>query len=423
MKKVLVITYYWPPAGGPGVQRWLKFVKYFRDYGIEPVVYIPENPHYPLLDTSLLADVPKDIKILKHTIFEPYGLSKLISGSKTERISSGVITEKNQSVLERIMLWVRGNFFIPDARKFWVNPSVRFLGPILKEEGIETIITTGPPHSLHLIGLKLKERSGLQWIADFRDPWTSIGYHQKLKLTTSAQKKHKELEREVLNTADKIVVTSKTTKEEFQALTPRPIRVITNGFDWKDNTSISLDQKFTIAHIGSMLTKRNPLNLWKVLGELVQENADFKDSLQLNFVGVVGQDILDSLSEFGISEYASILGYVPHEEAVSFQQKSQVLLLVEIDSKETVGIIPGKFFEYLRAKRPILGIGPAHWEVAEMISETASGQFFDHANESELKSVLLNWFQRYKNNSLKVPAINIERYSRQELTRQFADYI
>ena len=423
MKRVLVITYYWPPAGGPGVQRWLKFIKYFRDFGIEPVVYIPKNPHYPLMDESLIADVPNDVKIIAHRIFEPYGVSKLISGKKTKRISSGIITERNQSALERIMLWIRGNLFIPDARKFWVNPSGRFLGPILKEEGIETIITTGPPHSVHLIGLKLKELSGLQWIADFRDPWTSIGYHQKLKLTTSAQKKHNELERKVLNTADKIVVTSRTTMQEFQGLTTKPIKVITNGFDRVERKPVSLDEKFSISHIGSMLTKRNPRNLWKVLGELVRENADFKDSLQLNFVGVVGQDILDSLDEFGLRAYANVIGYVPHEEALIYQEKSQILLLVEIDSKETIGIIPGKFFEYLRAGRPILGIGPENWEVAAMIAETASGAVFDHCQESGLKEVLLNWFQLFRENALTTSALNIERFSRRELTKQLADFI
>ncbi|MDC6405799.1 MULTISPECIES: glycosyltransferase family 4 protein [Maribacter] len=423
MKRVLVITYYWPPAGGPGVQRWLKFVTYFRDFGVEPVVYIPKNPHYPLKDASLLDEVPKDIKIIENTIFEPYGLSKLISGRKTKRISSGVISEKNQSVLERVMLWIRGNLFIPDARKFWVNPSVKFLEPILKKEGIETIITTGPPHSVHLIGLKLKEQLGLQWIADFRDPWTTIGYHKKLKLTTSGQKKHKELERKVLNTADKIVVTSKTTKQEFQGLTPKPIKLITNGFDMGERKPVTLVDKFAIAHIGSMLTKRNPRNLWKVLGELVRENIGFKESLQLNFVGVVGQDTLDSLNEFGLHEFVNIIGYVPHEEAVLYQLKSQVLLLVEIDSEETKGIIPGKFFEYVSSGRPILGIGPVNWEVAEMITETASGKVFNYTQESELKKVLLNWFQQFQNNSLKSSATNIERYSRRELTRQLADYI
>lgn len=423
MKRILVITYYWPPAGGPGVQRWLKFVKYFRDFGIDPIVYVPENPHYPIMDESLASDVPKDIRIIRHKIFEPYGLSKLVSGKKTKRISSGVITEKNQSLLERFMLWIRGNLFIPDARKFWIKPSVKFLLPILKEEGITDIITTGPPHSVHLIGLKLKEQTGLQWLADFRDPWTSIGYHKKLKLTSFAKKRHEHLERLVLNSADKIIVTSITTKKEFQNITTKPIKVITNGFDQQRSETISLDERFTISHIGSLLTKRNPLNLWKVLNELIKENEDFKNSLQLNFIGVLGQEILQSLEEFGLSEHVNIVGYVPHSEAVSYQQKSQVLLLVEIDSKETVGIIPGKFFEYLKAGRPILGVGPANWEVAEMVLETNSGRVFGYHELTELKSLLLGWFELYKNKSLKVSSTRIDRYSRRELTRQLSDYI
>ncbi|MDC6389696.1 glycosyltransferase family 4 protein [Maribacter sp. PR1] len=423
MRKVLVITYYWPPAGGPGVQRWLKFVKYFRDYGIEPIVYIPENPHYPLLDRTLVDEVPNDLTIYRHKIFEPYGISKIISGKKTKRISSGVISPKNQSILERLMLWVRGNLFIPDARKFWIGPSVKFLKKVLEEDHIETIITTGPPHSMHLIGLELKKRYKLQWVADFRDPWTNIGYHKKLKLTSYAKKRHKKLEENVLNNADKIVVTSKTTKQEFEQITSKPLKVITNGYDFTAFKESVLDAKFTISHIGSMLTGRNPINLWKVLSELSNEHEDFKQSLQLNFIGVVGGNILNSIQKYGLGEHINVLGYISHEDAVKYQQKSQILLLVEIDSQETTGIIPGKLFEYLWARRPILGIGPSNWEVAEMVSETESGDVFGYDAHSELKDVILNWFQAYKNNSLSVSSTNIKKYSRRDLTRQLAEYI
>ena len=180
-KKVLIITYYWPPAGGPGVQRWLKFVKYLPEYDIEPIVFCPENANYPLLDKSLEEEVSKETTILKLPINEPYKFAKLFS-SKTKTISKGIISSKeNQSFIEKILLFIRGNFFIPDARKNWVKPSVNFLKSYIKQEQIDTIITTGPPHSLHLIGLELKEALAVKWIADFRDPWTTIGYHKKLQ--------------------------------------------------------------------------------------------------------------------------------------------------------------------------------------------------------------------------------------------------
>src|SRR5690554_4004729 len=224
MKKVLIITYYWPPAGGPGVQRWLKFVKYLPEFGIEPIVFIPENATYPILDKDLEKEVPAHLEILKLPITEPYKWATYFSKNNTKSISSGIIkSEKKQGLIERLLLYVRGNFFIPDARVGWVEPAVGFLTDYLKNNNIETVITTGPPHSLHLIGKKLKETFPLQWIADFRDPWTSIGYHKKLKLTKKAALKHKALESEVLNTADKIITTSFTTKKEFEQLTSKPI--------------------------------------------------------------------------------------------------------------------------------------------------------------------------------------------------------
>tara|TARA_R110000868_G_scaffold4211_13_gene26688 strand:- start:91238 stop:92509 length:1272 start_codon:yes stop_codon:yes gene_type:complete len=420
MKKVLIITYYWPPAGGPGVQRWLKFVKYLQDFNIEPVVYIPENPNYPIIDEAFVNEIPKGIKIYKHPIFEPYKLASIFFSKKTKRISSGIIQTKNQSSLEKIMLWVRGNLFIPDARKYWVNPSVDYLSGLIQKESIDTIITTGPPHSVHLIGLKLKEKLNVKWISDFRDPWTSIGYHKKLKLTKASQRKHKKLESKVLKAADKVIVTSTTTKNEFKKITDQPIMVITNGFDSDYDGNDRLDVKFSIAHIGSLLTGRNPINLWKVLSGLVNEHKAFKEALRLKFVGVVSDDVLASINEFGLAPYIELVGYVSHEEALSLQRKSQILLLVEIDAAETKGIIPGKVFEYMAAKRPILAIGPKGWDIIQIIQETASGKTFYYSQEDELKKVLLDWFSNYQHKKLMINSTNIDAYSRRELTRKLA---
>src|SRR5690606_9032310 len=232
MKKVLIITYYWPPAGGPGVQRWLKFVKYLPEYGIEPIVYVPKNPTYPLIDEELQKEVSYNTTILKNNIIEPYGWASVFSKKNTKKISSGIIPDKKkQSALQKLMLWVRGNLFIPDARVLWVRPSVSYLSNYLQGSGIDTIITTGPPHSLHLIGMELQKRFGVKWIADFRDPWTTIGYHKELRLSESSQKMHIKMERDVLTTADSIIVTSPTTKAEFEQLTDKPVTVITNGYD------------------------------------------------------------------------------------------------------------------------------------------------------------------------------------------------
>ncbi len=423
MKKVLIITYYWPPAGGPGVQRWLKFVKYLRDFDVDPVVYIPENPNYPIEDPSLEKEIPKDITIYKQPLFEPYGLAKLLSSKKTKRISSGIIQAKNQSVLEKAMLWVRGNFFIPDARKYWIKPSVKFLSEILDKEDIDTIITTGPPHSVHLIGQQLKAEKGVRWLADFRDPWTSIGYHKKLKLTTSSQKKHKELERSVLNQADQIIVTSPATQREFQQITQQPITVITNGHDSVYEGGAHLDKDFTISHIGSLLTGRNPKNLWKVLSQIAAENAVFRADLQLEFMGVVSQEVMDSLYRFELGPYIKMRGYISHAEAQRRQQRSQVLLLVEIDSEETKGIIPGKLFEYMAAQRPILALGPKDWEAGKIIQETQSGAVFDYRSHDELKKTILAWYASFKKQNLSSTAKNIEKYSRRTLTETLAKII
>ena len=422
--KVLIITYYWPPAGGPGVQRWLKFVKYLPDYNIEPIVYCPDNPNYPILDSLLEEEVPEGITILKHKISEPYKFANVISKSNSKRISSGVIPKQNkQSLIQKIMLFIRGNCFIPDARKNWVNPSVKFLSEYINKHQIDTIITTGPPHSLHLIGLKLKQRIGVKWFADFRDPWTTIGYQKQLKLTRASEKKHFRLEHEVLNSADQIIVTSETTKKEFLFKTEKSIEVITNGYDNHNVERPKKDTKFTISHIGSLLSERNPKNLWKTLKELVKENQDFKESFQLNLIGIVSEDVLQSIYEYDLKQFVNYIGYVNHKEAIKLQMQSRVLLLIEIDSEDTKAIIPGKLFEYMASETPILAIGPEDSDVEQILKSTNTGHYFYYNDSEKIKSQIMAYFEAYKNNTLTTHPIGLKQYSRKELTSKLAKLI
>jgi hypothetical protein len=423
-KKLLIITYYWPPAGGPGVQRWLKFVKYLPDFDIQPIVYIPDNPTYPIIDEALVSEVSSEAIILKQPIFEPYQIAGFISKNKIKKISSGIIpNQKKQSFLEKLALWVRGNLFIPDARKYWVKPSVNYLKKYIKENQINAIITSGPPHSLHLIGLQLKSEIGVKWLADFRDPWTTIGYHKSLKLSAFAKRKHKKLERQVLNTADTIIVTSKTTKAEFQAITNQPIEVITNGYDVENVAKQSLDEKFTLAHIGSFLSDRNPTILWQVIKELIIENEQFAQHFQLKLIGKISQEILDSISKFGLNQNIENLGYVSHKEAIEHQRKSQVLLLIEIDSKDTRSIIPGKLFEYMVSERPIIAIGPKKSDFEEIITITNTGVFFTYDEKEKLKDTINTYFDLYLKKNLKVNALGLEQFSRKNLTEKLAKLV
>ena len=403
------------------MQRWLKFVKYLPDFGIQPIVYVPENPTYPIIDEGLLSEVSEKAIVLKQKIFEPYQLAGIFSKNKTKKISSGIIpAAKKQSFLEKTLLWIRGNIFIPDARFMWVKPSVSYLEKYIQENGIDTIITSGPPHSLHLIGLELKQKLNVKWFADFRDPWTTIGYHKAMKLSAYAEKKHKKLESQVLNTVDTIIVTSKTTKAEFQALTSKPIEVITNGYDVEKVEKQSLDQKFSLAHIGSFLSDRNPAILWESLSELLNEIPDFKSHLELKLIGTVSVEVLASIENYCLGSYLNNLGYVSHKEAVAHQRKSQVLLLIEIDSEDTKSILPGKLFEYMVSERPIIAIGPSGSDFAEIIQNTNTGVFVDYSEKAKLKTTILTYYQQYLEGKLKSHAVGLQQYSRRNLTEKLS---
>ena len=420
--KVLIITYYWAPAGGSGVQRWLKFVKYLRDFGIEPVVYTVINPNYPIIDTSLEKEIPDGIDIIKNPIWEPNDLLSIFK-KKGTKTSAGFLNP-NPSFLGKVLQYIRANYFIPDARKFWIKPSVQNIKKYLATNKIDLIITTGPPHSLHLIGLQLKKELNIKWIADFRDPWTDIDYFHQLPLTEKSKEKHKNLEQQVLKSADISLVVGKTMKANYD-LFSKNIKVITNGYDTKENNNlieVVLDEKFSITHIGLMNADRNPKILWEVLSELSKEIIDFSKNLQIKLIGSIADEIALDLQQRKFKNITKV-SYIPHSEVQSYQQKSQVLLLAVNKVPSAKGIITGKIFEYLQAKRPILAIGPEDGDLAEIIKKTNSGTIVDFDNKTKLKQVVLSLYQQYKKKSLFVNSTDTKQYHRKELTNQLANII
>ena len=413
--KVLIITYYWPPAGGSGVQRWLKFVKYLRDFGIEPIVYTVDNPDYAINDESLFEEIPKELKVLKQKIWEPNNLL-----GKGKRTSSGFLNPR-PTFFGQITHYIRANYFIPDARKYWIKPSVAYLKSYLEKSDIDVIITTGPPHSLHLIGLELKKTLAIKWIADFRDPWTEIDYFHQLPLTKKSLSRHKEMEKEVLQKADALLAIGNTMRSKMKAFN-RNIYVITNGFDGVvSEDSSALDKKFTITHIGMMNADRNPIQLWKVLKDLIANDSGFKENLELKLVGKIAPVILKDICFYGLEKYATVIDYLPHNEVEYVQKTSQVLLLVVNNVPNAKGVITGKIFEYLQAKRPILAIGPVDGDLAEIISQTKSGKIIDFDNNLDLKSTVLDYYTDYKKGKLEIQSQNIDQFHRKELTKKLAD--
>ena len=419
--KVLIITYYWPPSGGSGVQRWLKFVKYLRNFKVEPVVYTVDNPNYAILDETLHNQVPTTVEVLKNPIKEPNNLFSFF-GKGGKKASAGFL-DANPSFFGKILQYIRANYFIPDARKFWIKPSVQFLTKYLSENKIDVVITTGPPHSMHLIGLQLKQKLGVKWIADFRDPWTDIDYFHQLPLTKKAIQKHHQFEKEVVSTADCVLVVGKTMKEKYLKYNQN-IEVISNGFDdIEDKSKVELDTKFSIVHIGMMNADRNPKILWKVLSDLINENQNFAEDLQLKFVGKLAHEVFESIKDNKLTSVIEFIPYLPHKEVVIFQQSAQILLLAVNKVPSASGIITGKLFEYLQANRPILAIAPPEGDLAEIINSTKAGKIVGFDDEETLKKNILQMYKAYKNHNLRIDSKSIAQYHRKNLTGQLAEII
>lgn len=426
-KKVLIITYYWPPSGGAGVQRWLKFAKYLPEFDIEPVIYTAENPEAPSLDFSLLKDIPKNIEILKHPIWEPYMLYKKFTGkSKKDNINAGFLSEKKTNpLLEKISIFIRGNFFIPDARKFWIRPSVKFLKNYLSENPVDIIISTGPPHSMHLIALEIKKTLNIKWIADFRDPWTNIDFYKKLRLTKRSDKKHKFLERNVLKTADIVVSVSKTWGEEYKNMGAKKVEIITNGFDSDDlpKSKPKPYTDFSIIHTGALNKDRNHIIFWKAIKEMIQGDKEFEKKIKIKFVGKLDNSVYRIVKEYNLSKYFEHIPNISHDEIINELMKAHVLYLPINNTPNAKGIIPGKIFEYIAAQKPVLAIGRTDGDIGEIINETKSGEIYGFNDLKGVKEFLETNFYKFQDKGYNYLSIDIRKFTRRYLTQKLVKLI
>ena len=419
MKRVLIISYYWPPSGGPGVQRWLKFVKYLPEYNIEPILFVPKNANYPLIDNSLADQVDTDLKVISHPITEISKFLPKFEFLKSAR-AGNISIPANQSFFQKLFFFLRGNLFIPDMKIFWKNSSVNFLSDYISKNNIDAIITTGPPHSVHLIGLELKRKLDVKWISDFRDPWVNLNYLNRFHLLSSSKKSHKSLRNKVLINSDAVIVTSEKLKNLFLNITTNVFK-ITNGFDYI-NREINLDKKFSISHVGSLYPERNPKFLWDVLEELF-DGSLFSD-LQINFIGNTSEKIKKELSKRKFKKSMKFYDYVDYNKATELMCSSQVLLMVEVNDEQSSYAIPGKLFDYLNSKRPIISIGPAGSEVAHILNNTKSGKFFNYNEVNSLKPHIEKLYDRFKNDSNNSSNNHsIDKYHRKNLTKKLTEII
>ena len=426
MKKVLIITYYWPPAGGIGVHRCLKFAKYLREFGWEPVICTAENAEYPVLDEGNLKDVPAGIKIIKTKIWEPYNLFKLISGKKKEeRIHNVFLEEDKPSFAHKFGIWIRGNIFIPDARKFWIRPSVKFLSKYLKENHVDVLFTNGPPQSTHMIAYGVKKNLGIPWHADFQDPWTQVDYFSQLMLNPISKRIHEAMERRVFRNADKITICSNTWKSDLESIGARDVGVIVWGYDEDDfkNISVSLSKKFTLSHFGSLGPDRNAKILWKALSIISNEDKQFADDLEIELVGFIGHAIVDEINSLGMSKNLKLSAHISRQETLVRMYQAQVLLLILNDMPNVNGRLPGKLFEYLASRRPTLVIGPEESDASKIVHGVNAGFTCDFNDLDKTLATLRELYKKFKDGSLTSNQTDISQYSNRNLTKKLAGFL
>ena len=430
MKPVLILTYYWPPAGGPGVQRWLKFVKYLEEFGIKPVILTVENGTYSAHDDALEKEIPAGLEVRKTKSRDPFRFYNMLKGKKDGSVSVALINiDSKRSLVDRLSMYIRSNFFIPDARKGWVPYAYDEALKIIRQQNIDLIVTTGPPHSTHLCGLKLKKKAGVKWLADHRDPWTTVYYNDMLPRSARTKKKDKNLEDAVLHNADAVTVVSPGMQQEFNDRNPS-VQVVMNGFDMADmgapETGRQADGKFRLTYTGNFKPNQHVPAIWDAICELIEEDKDFEADFRVCFVGNLDASVPKYFKERSKEGNLEITSYVPHAEVTRMMADSDLLLFVVPQSRNNKLIITGKLFEYLASGTALLSVGPVAGDAARIINETGRAGMLDYSEKNKFKEQLFNMYHDWKHGGkslAKLDTAMLEKYSRKTSAEKMASIL
>ena len=406
MKKVLVVTYYWPPSGGPGVQRVLKFCKYLPEYGWEPVILTVKDGEYPAMDDTLLHESKYIEAHLSHA-FSFYSIFNWFTGEKSVPLYQ-LSKSKDDSFFKKISRWIRYNLVVPDARIGWYSGAVKKGRELLGSQKFDLIFSSGPPHSVHLIARKLAKKSGTKWVADFRDPWTDMFYYSENKRLRATELLDRYLEKKVVDNADALITVSRSISEYYD----RDVTVIPNGYDESDFALIenSGGNNNLISYVGTMYKSQNTEKFFDSVHEL---NKLSSNKYKINLIGHIHPDIVRYITSNNYESFIKIKPYIHHKESIIKMVESEFLLLVIPNTKKNSGVVTGKIFEYIRSGSKILMIGPLDSDAAKIINETNSGYCFDYNEKDSFKKILIK-----KSNK---ESRNYEQYSREHLTRLLAE--
>ena len=428
--RLLVITYYWPPSGGPGVQRCLKWVKYLPELGVEPTVITvdADQATYPVRDESLRREVPPSVRIIRTATLEPFGSYQKLTGRAVPH--GGFANEGTPSLTQKALRFVRGNLFIPDPRRGWNAYALAAVEKLLAQgERFDAVLTSSPPHSTQLIGLALQKKHSLPWLADLRDPWTDIYYTKDLHRTAAAAWLDAHYESQVLRQADAVLVTSPETERLFRRKLPDlakgKIVVLPNGYDAPDfqEESVPPADCLRITHTGTISARYHVENFFQAVADCARRYPAVP--LRLRFVGQVDAGIREQVAGAGLAGVTEFIPFVPHQESVAYLLSSSALLMAIPDVALNKGILPGKVFEYLAARKPVLCVGPAGCDADVVLRETGAGLALPYDNYELMCSTLEDLAQRWQRSpDLDLPASPaVATYSRRGQAARLAGLV